>query len=139
MTLGNSRPEFSIGGQRRIRPVRHSIKSRNAHPNFQTRRNSPNSLHNFAQESRAIFKTSPVLPFPRMRPKKFMPQISMTMFHINKIKTQFRSNAPRATKILNDPANLAIREHRKIGGQTKPPIQNRMPMQNLRLLARMGI
>src|SRR5258705_12558101 len=139
MTLGNSRPEFSIGGQRRIRPVRHSIKSRNAHPNFQTRRNSPNSLHNFAQESRAIFKTPPVLPFPRMRPKKFMPQISMTMFHINKIKTQLRSHAPSRMKVFNDSFDLAIRKQRKIGRQTKPPVQNRMPMQNPRLRARMGI
>src|SRR5882762_7412216 len=63
----------------------------------------------------------------------------MTMFHINKIKTQLRSNAPSATKILNNPFNLSIREQRKIGGQTQPPIQNRMPMQNLRLTASVRI
>src|SRR6266850_3323520 len=68
-----------------------------------------------------------------------MPQISMTMFHINKIKTKLRSNAPSGMKVFNDSFDLAIGEHRKIGGQAKPPIQNRMPMQNLRLRPSVGV
>src|ERR1700730_8893190 len=139
MRLRNSRTQLSVARLRRIGTKRHRIKRRKAHANFPTRRNAPNSLHNFAQKSRAILKTSPVLPFPRMRAKKFMPQISMAMFHIDKIKTQFRSHAPSAMEILDDAFDFPIREHWKIGSQTKPPIQNRMPIQNLRLRPRMRI
>jgi len=80
-------PNFPFADKRRIWPERHSIKSRNAPPQFSIPARQPEfPAQTFAQKSRAILKTPSILPFPRMRPKKFMPQISMAMFHINKIK-----------------------------------------------------
>src|SRR5258706_4207179 len=143
MRLGNSRAELRatcpIRRLRRIGMERHSIKRRNANANFQAGRSSANPFHNVAQKSRPILKTSPILPFPSMSPKKFMPQISMTMFQVDKIKTKLPSNARSAMKLLDNAFDFRISKHRNITSYTKPPIQNRMPKQNLRLRASMPI
>src|SRR5258708_14275884 len=137
MRLRNPRAQFSanfpIGGLRRIGMERHSVKRGDAHANFQLRGSRANSLHNFAQESRAILKTSSVLPFPSVRAKKFVPQISMAMLDVDKIKTKLPRDARRAMKILDDVFDFRICEQRKIARQTKPPVQNRMTIQNARL------
>src|SRR6266852_1911205 len=130
---------FSIGGLRRIGMERHSVKRGDAHADFQLRRRCANSLHHFAQKSRAIFKTSSVLPFPGMRAQKFVPQISVAMLDVDKIKTELPRDARRAMKLFDDSANLSICEQRKIARQTEPPIQNRMAIQKARLRPLVGI
>src|SRR5258708_6085388 len=112
---------------------RHGVKRGNAHANFQLRRRRANSPHNFAQKSRAILETSSILPFPSVRAQEFVSQISMAMLDVDKIKAEFPRDARRAMKLFNDPGNLAIREQRKIARQTKPPVQNRVTIQNARL------
>src|SRR5258708_6970422 len=112
---------------------RHGVKRGDAHANFQLRRRRANSLHNLAQKSRAILETSSILPFPSVRAQEFVSQISMAMLDVDKIKTKLPRDARRAVKLFNDSANLAIREERKIARQTKPPVQNRMAVQNARL------
>src|SRR5260221_783876 len=139
MRLWNSRTQFSIGRLRRIGVERHGVKRGDAHANFQLRRRRANSLHNFAQESRAILKTSSVLPFPSVRAEKFVSQISMAMLDVNKIKARLQRDARSAMKIFDDSANLSVGEHRKIARQTEPPIQNRMTIQNTRLRAMLRI
>src|SRR5260370_24379290 len=112
---------------------RNGVKRGNAHADFQLRRRRANSLHDFAQESRAILKTSSVPPFPSVRAQKFVPQISMAMFDVDKIKTKLPRGARRAMELFNDPANLSVGKQWKIARQTEPAIQNRMAIQNARL------
>src|SRR5260221_13523351 len=135
--LRNSRTHFSaifsVGGLRRIGMERHGVKRGNAHADFQLRRRRANSLHDFAQESRAILKTSSVPPFPSVRAQKFVPQISMAMFDVDKIKTKLPRGARRTMELFNDPANLSVGKQWKIARQTEPAIQNRMEIQNARL------
>src|SRR5258708_37535125 len=122
MRLWNSRTQFSIGRLPRIGVERHGVKRGNAHANFQLRRSRANSLHNFAQESRAILETSSVPPFPGVRAQKFVPQISMAMFDVDKIKTKLRRGTRRAMKLFNDPANLSVGKQWKIARQNEPAI-----------------
>src|SRR5258708_6107958 len=141
--LRNSRTHFSaifsVGGLRRIGMERHGVKRGNAHADFQLRRRRANSLHDFAQESRAILKTPSVPPSPSVRAKKFVPQISMAMFDVEKIKTKPPRGARRAMELFNDPANLSVGKQWKIARQTEPAIQNRMAIQNARLLPMLRI
>src|SRR5260370_27614765 len=141
--LRNSRTRLSIQlAIRRLRRIgmeRQGVKRGNAHATLQSRRRHANSLHNFAQKSRAILETSSVLPFPRVRAQKFVTQISVTMFYVDEIETEFGGNARRAVKFFDDSADFSIREKREIVPQTEPPIPNRMAIQSTRLRARVRI
>src|SRR5260370_40491568 len=69
----------------------------------------------------------------------FRSQISMAMFYVDKIETEFGGNARRAVKFFDDSADFSIREKREIVPQTEPPIQNRMAIQSTRLRERVRI
>src|SRR5207248_11146539 len=90
---------------------RHSIKSRETHANVQVRRNGTYSLHNFAQESRAILKIPAITAFASVCAEEFVAEVSMTMLDIDKVEAQRACHACGTMEIFIDRANLTIAEH----------------------------
>ena len=97
---------------------RHRIKCRKPHADANSRRHGTNPLHHFPQESRAILKTSAVLPFPRVRAEKFVTQIPVAMFDVHKIETQFVSHFCRAMKVFNDRTDFAVSQNQIVTRQS---------------------
>jgi len=55
------------------------------------------------------------------------------MFDIYKVEAQLPCQPPGADEVLDNHANLSIGEHGIAGGQTHPPIQDWVVIQNARL------
>ena len=93
---------------------------------FQAPAQSANAFDDFSQEARSILEASAVIAFTNMRAQKLMPQITVTMFHVYKIKTDLASNLRRSVKRFDDPANLAVCEQRVIVRQSQSLVQKRV-------------
>src|SRR5262249_25860487 len=116
--LGNPRAGFSFTPFSRIRMKRHSVKRRNAHPDFKLRCSGANPLYHFAQEARTILETATVLAFSHVRGEKFVTEVAVTMFDVDKIESQLRRDARCTMKIYNDGLDFTITEHWKIRRQS---------------------
>src|SRR5262245_40274891 len=68
-----------------------------------------------------------------MRAEKFMAEITVTVFDVHKIETQFPCGFRRAMKILDDLANFSVRENGIVIRQSQSSIQDRMAIKNARL------
>src|SRR2546426_4822990 len=104
MRFGNSGPKFSIRRLGWIGTKWHGVEGREPHANRKPRRNRANTLHNFAQESRAIFKASAVLPFSCVGAEKFVPQVTVAMLDVHEVETHFTGDFCRAMKFFDDRA-----------------------------------
>src|SRR6267142_4065417 len=133
MRFGDSRPQLTIRRFGWIGTKWHGVKGREPHANREPRRNRANPLHNFAQESRAIFKTSTVLPFPCVSAQEFMPQVPVAMLDVHEIETQLNRRFCRAMKFLDNRAYLAVGQNGIVARQSQSSIQDRMMIENTRL------
>src|SRR5580692_2103862 len=124
--LRNPRSRLPWSRTRWIRPIRNLVKRRKPHSNLQSWSSRAYSLHNFPQESRALFEASAVFPFPRMRAEKFVPQITMAMLNVYKIEAEIVRYARGAMKLLNDFFDFCICEQRIVRRQIQAAVQNRM-------------
>src|SRR6185436_10394655 len=80
--LRNSRPQLPVKCLIGIRSKRHEIETGKPHDDLQTGRNLTNAGNYFPQEPGPVFKASAVLTLSSMRAEEFMPEITMTMFHV---------------------------------------------------------
>src|ERR1700676_3975252 len=114
MRLRNSGPQFPVRGLRWIGMKRHGVKCGDAHANLKVWRCGANTLHDLAQKSSAIVKASSIFSIASVRAQKFMAQVTVTMFDVDKIETKIAGDARRAMKLLDDSANFSVREQGKI-------------------------
>ena len=98
-------------------------------------------LNDLAQKSCAIIKTSSIFSIAGVRAQKFVAQVAMAMFDVDKIETDLAGDTRRTLKLLDDSANFSVREQGKIAGQAESAIQNRMAVQNswLRAIVRIRL
>ena len=57
----------------------------------------------------------------------------MAVLHIDKVEAELPCNTRGAMELANDLLNVEIAEDGIIVGQSRPPIQNRMPIEDSRL------
>src|SRR5713226_9545146 len=130
MRFGNSRPQLSIRRLRRIGTKWHSVERREPDANRKLRRNRANTLHNFSQKSRAIFKTSTVLPFSSVGAQEFVPQITVAVLDVHEVETQLNRHLCRAMEFFDDHAYLSVAQNGIVARQSQFSIQDRMMIEN---------
>src|SRR4051794_14432438 len=112
---------------------RHGIEGRQPHANLKTRSPRTNPSNYFAQKSRAIRKTAAVFATTCVGTKKFVSQIPMAVFNVNKIESNLRCHGASPLEVLDNRIDFAIAEHRILGRQAKSEVEHRMAVHDARL------
>src|SRR6266436_1471412 len=107
-------------------------------PNFpfadvHPRRRRADPLQHFPQKSRAVLKTPAILPFSRMRAKKFVPQVPVAMLDVHEVETQLTRHSCRAMKVFNDRTDFAVGQDWIAVRQSQSSIQDRVMIKDARL------
>src|SRR5258707_78249 len=73
-----------------------------------------------------ILEAAAITPVSSMSTEQLVGQIAVTVLHIHEIKSQFPRPNRRRVKLFNDCIEVRVREQRKIVGDSKSMVQNRM-------------
>src|SRR3954464_12935840 len=89
---------------------RHGIEGRQPHANLKTRSPRTNPSNYFAQKSRAIRKTAAVFATTCVGTKKFVSQIPMAVFNVNKVESNLCRHGASPLEVLDNRIDFAIAE-----------------------------
>ena len=100
-------PVFSVDGFRRPEPIlilskRHEIKCAHANGQIEPGDFRTRPLHNFSQESGAIFEGAAVVSRAIDRRQKFVPQVAMTMLDVHEAVAAIPGEAGRVYEQVDD-------------------------------------
>ena len=98
------------------------------------------TLDNLTQEARTILETSAVAPGTGVSAEKFVAQVAMAVLYIDEVEAQPTGQERGLVEVFNDGLDLRVGQHGKIRGQSQPPIEEGMMIENawLRATVRVG-
>jgi hypothetical protein len=89
-----------------------------------------NSLHDFAQKARAIFKAPAIGSAASVRAQEFVTKVAVAMLDIDKIKADLPRQCGGAMELLDDGFDLTVGENGIRVWQFQSPIKQRMAVQD---------
>src|SRR5260370_18076901 len=90
---------------------RYTVECRKAHCDREPGSERTYALHNFSQESCAVFKAFAIAAFPRVGAEKLMPQVTVAMLYIHEVEAQIPGYERRAMKVFDDKLNVRVVNH----------------------------